>query len=128
LSQRHRAEDALLKRILVSFGAAACLLVGAGAGAASAGTIDGVLTSYVSGNEGTDMTVKTRDGRTHAFWFDNLKKPTFEGKQLPWCPDFPCDGWPKLLVIGKTRVHVTYLAHDVDGKVVDSPTRIDLLH
>lgn len=98
------------------------------AGAAEAGTLDGVLTSYVSGNKGTDVTVRSADGHTHRLWFDNLKKPLFEGKQLPWCPEFPCDGWPKRLVIGKTRVHVTFVVKKVDGVTVDSPTRIDLIH
>ena len=95
--------------------------------AARAGTLDGILTSYVSGNKGTDVTVKSADGHTHRLWFDNLKKPLFEGKQLPWCPDFPCDGWPAKLVIGKTRVRVTFVVKAVDGVTVDSPTKIDLI-
>lgn len=115
-----------MKRMLASLAVVALLLV-SGARAAHAGTIDGVLTSYVSGNEGTDVLVKTSDGRSHRLWFDNAKKPTFEGERLPWCPEFPCDGWPKKLVIGKTRVHVTYIVHKVDGTTVESPTRIDLL-
>ena len=105
----------------------AVMLVLTSAGLARAGTIDGVITSYVSGNEGTDVTVKTSDGHAHRLWFDNLKKPLFEGKQLPWCPDFPCDGWPKKLVIGKTHVRVTFIVKAVDGVTVDSPTKIDLI-
>jgi len=95
---------------------------------ARAGTIDGVIASYVSGNEGTDLTVRTSDGHSHRLWFDNLKKPLFQGKRLPWCPDFPCAGWPSQLVIGKTHVHVTYVRERVEGKTIDSPTRVDLLH
>ena len=106
----------------------AAMLVLTSAGLARAGTIDGVITSYVSGNEGTDVTVKTSDGHTHRLWFDNLKKPAFQGKQLPWCPDFPCDGWPNKLVIGKTRVRVTFIEKRVEGKTIESPSRIDLLH
>jgi len=104
------------------------MLVLAGAGLARAGTIDGVITSYVSGNEGTDVTLKTSDGHTHRLWFDNLKKPLFHGKQLPWCPEFPCTGWPSNLVIGKTRVRVTFVQERIEGKAIESPTRIDLLH
>jgi hypothetical protein len=104
------------------------MLVFASAGLARAGTIDGVITAYVSGNEGTDVTVKTSDGHTHAFWFDNMKKPVFQGKQLPWCPEFPCTSWPSKLVIGKTHVRVTFVQKRVEGKAIESPTRIDLLH
>lgn len=104
------------------------MLVLASVSLARAGTIDGVLTGYVSGNEGTDVTVKTSDGHTHRLWFDNLKKPLFQGKRLPWCPDFPCAGWPSKLVIGRTHVRVTYVQERVEGKTIDSPTRIDLLH
>ncbi len=86
----------------------------------------GVITSYVSGNQGTDMTVKTTDGHTHALWFDNMKKPLFDGKQLPWCPEFPCSGWPKQLMLGKTRVRVTTITQTVSGQRVVTPTRIDL--
>ena len=111
--------------------AKACLvavgLVLACAGLAGAATIDGVITNYVSGNEGTDVTVKTSDGRTHALWFDNMKKPLFQGKRLPWCPEFPCTGWPSKLVIGKTHVRVTFVQERVEGKTIESPTRIDLL-
>jgi len=106
----------------------AALLVTASTVTVRASTIDGVITAYVSGNEGTDMTVKTSDGHTHAFWFDNLKKPMFQGKQLPWCPDFPCTGWPTTLVLGKTRVHMTFVKERVDGKAIESPTKIELLH
>lgn len=97
-----------------------------GASAAQTGTIDGTLMSYVSGNEGTDVIVKTPDGRTHRLWFDNLKKPTFEGKSLPWCPDFPCDGWPAKLVLGKAKVRIAYVVQKVDGATVDSPTKIEV--
>lgn len=99
------------------------------AGAASAATtLDGVITSYESGNEGTNMTVRTSDGRSHVLWFDNLKKPKFEGKQLPWCPDFPCSGWPSALVLNRTRVRVHVVTLYVQGTTVVSPTEIDLLH
>ncbi|HYK54606.1 MAG TPA: hypothetical protein VEV38_13885 [Candidatus Eremiobacteraceae bacterium] len=97
-----------------------------GASAAQTGSIDGILMSYVSGNEGTDVLVKTSDGRTHRLWFDNLKKPTFEGKALPWCPDFPCDGWPAKLILGKAKVRITYVVQKVDGATVDSPTKLEL--
>ena len=96
--------------------------------AARAGTIDGVITSYESGNQGTDMFVKTSDGKSHDLWFDNMKKPTFEGKQLPWCPEFPCSGWPSQLVFNKTRVRVYTVNLTVSGHAVVSPTRIELLH
>jgi hypothetical protein len=89
--------------------------------------LDGVMTSYVSGNQGTDVTVKTSDGKTHAMWFDNMKKPTFQGAQLPWCPEFPCDGWPKALILGKTRVRVYTINETVAGKSIVSPTKIELL-
>ena len=114
-----------MKRIALICLAAAALVV-ATTGTGRADTIDGVLMTYVSGNEGTDMTVKTSDGRTHAFWFDNMKKPVFQGKQLPWCPDFPCTGWPAKLVLGKTRIHMTFVKEWVDGKAIESPRRIDL--
>lgn len=104
------------------------MLVLASVSLARAGTIDGVLTGYASGNEGTDVTVKTSDGHTHRLWFDNLKKPLFQGKQLPWCPEFPCTGWPSKLVIGKTHVRVTFVEKKVEGKTIESPTRVDLLH
>ena len=52
------------------------------AGAARAGSIDGVITDYESGNQGTDITVKTSDGRNHVLWFDNMKKPLFQGKEI----------------------------------------------
>jgi hypothetical protein len=97
-------------------------------GAARAGTLDGVITSYDSGNQGTDMTVKTSDGKSHDLWFDNMKKPSFEGKQLPWCPEFPCTGWPSELVLNKTRVRVYTVNQTVSGHAVVSPTRIELLH
>ncbi len=106
-------------------GAAFALAV---AGIARADTLDGVITDYESGNQGTNTTVRTGDGRNHVLWFDNMKKPTFEGKALPWCPDFPCDGWPSALVLNKTRVRVYTVKETVDGKVVQSPTRIVLLH
>ena len=117
-----------MNRFLACAIAAAFVFALAGAAPPRAGTLDGTLTSYVSGNEGTDVLVKTSDGRKHRLWFDNLKKPIFEGKQLPWCPDFPCDGWPKRLVIGKSLVRVTFVVKTVDGVTVDSPTKIELLH
>jgi len=97
-------------------------------GAVRAGTLDGVITSYNSGNQGTDMTVRTSDGKNHALWFDNMKKPSFNGKPLPWCPDFPCAGWPAQLVLNKTRVRVYTVNQTVSGHAVVSPTRIELLH
>ena len=96
--------------------------------AADTGALVGVITSYESGNKGTDMLVKTSDGKTHDLWFDNMKKPLFAGKQLPWCPEFPCDGWPSQLVLGKTRVRVFVVKEVVDGKSILSPTRIELAH
>ena len=99
-----------------------------GVGNALAATVDGVITSYESGNQGTDMTVRTSDGRRHAMWFDNMKKPSFEGRQLPWCPEFPCSGWPRQIVIGRTRVRVYTYTHVVDGATVVTPTKIELLH
>lgn len=117
-----------MQRFFVVSLAIAMFVVPIGASAARTGMIEGVLRSYISGNEGTDVMVKTSDGRTHRLWFDNLKKPTFEGKQLPWCPDFPCHGWPKQLVLGKTRVRVTFVVKTVDGVTVDSPTKVDLIH
>lgn len=117
-----------MKRFGIAYLVAAMVaLAGMIATPANTGTIDGTLVNYVSGNEGTDVFVKTSDGRTHDLWFDNLKKPSFEGKQLPWCPDFPCDGWPKQLVLGKTKVRITYVVRAVEGKTVESPTKIDLL-
>lgn len=92
-----------------------------------ADTLDGVLTSYESGNKGTDMVVRTSNGRNHDLWFDNLKKPLFQGKELPWCPEFPCTGWPSRLVIGKTRVRVFIVQEHVSGRVIKAPARIDLL-
>ena len=86
----------------------ACLFVAvlalAVAGVARADSIDGVIASYESGNQGTDITIRTSDGREHVLWFDNMKKPLFGGTALPWCPDFPCTGWPKALVLNKTQV------------------------
>jgi len=95
-------------------------------GVAKANTLVGVITSYVSGNEGTDMSVRTADGHSHALWFDNLKKPLFEGKQLPWCPEFPCQGWPSQLVLGKTKVSVSVFTQHVSGATVVTPTKITL--
>jgi hypothetical protein len=95
--------------------------------AALADTLEGVITSYVSGNEGTDMTVRTSDGHNHALWFDNMKKPLFQGKALPWCPDWPCDGWPSQLVLNKTHVRVYVIKQHVQGTDVVSPTKIELL-
>jgi len=97
------------------------------AGVAKAATLDGVITAYESGNQGTNMTVKTSDGKSHVLWFDNMKKPVFQGAQLPWCPDFPCTGWPTSLVLNKTRVAVTVVNLTVDGKAIQSPTKIVLL-
>ncbi|HXW51822.1 MAG TPA: hypothetical protein VEJ41_07520 [Candidatus Acidoferrales bacterium] len=109
----------------VFIGVALALALGA---AARAATVTGVLTSYVSGNEGTDMAVRTIDGKSHAMWFDNMKKPLFEGKPLPWCPEFPCAGWPSQLVLNKTRVTVTTYTQRVEGTVVVTPTTIELAH
>jgi hypothetical protein len=95
---------------------------------AQADYLDGVITSYESGNEGTDMFVRTSDGRKHDLWFDNMKKPFFQGKQLPWCPEFPCAGWPSQLVLNKTHVRVLVVKETVDGKAIESPTKIELLH
>jgi len=97
-------------------------------GVARAGTLDGVITSYESGNQGTNMTVKTSDGRSHVMWFDNMKKPLFQGAQLPWCPDFPCTGWPKQLVLNKTRVRTYTVNQSIGGHAVLTPTKIELLH
>jgi hypothetical protein len=96
--------------------------------ASRADTLDGVLTGYESGNKGTDIFVRTNDGRNHDLWFDNLKKPLFQGHELPWCPEFPCTGWPSQLVIGKTRVRVFIVQEHVSGRVIKAPARIDLLH
>jgi len=106
------------------FGAAIALLM---AGPARADSLDGMITSYTSGNQGTDMTIKTSDGRSHRLWFDNMKKPLFQGKPLPWCPSFPCDGWPSQLVLGKTHVRVYVVSETVEGTTVESPTKIQLL-
>jgi hypothetical protein len=111
--------------LIFALGIIAALAVGS---SARADTLNGVITSYDSGNKGTDMTVKTSDGRSHALWFDNMKKPLFQGKPLPWCPSFPCDGWPSQLVLGKTRVNVTVVRETVEGTVVETPTRITLVH
>lgn len=105
-------------------GAAISLLM---AGTAWANSLDGVITSYDSGNQGTDMTVKASDGRNHRLWFDNMKKPLFQGKPLPWCPSFPCDGWPSQLVLGKTHVRVYVVSQTIGGTTVESPTKITLL-
>ena len=96
-------------------------------GVARAASIDGVITSYESGNQGTDITIRTSDGRNHVLWFDNMKKPSFQGAALPWCPEFPCDGWPRQLVLNKTRVRTYTVTEKVDGKVIQTPTRITLL-
>ena len=94
---------------------------------ARAASIDGVITSYESGNQGTNITIRTSDGKSHVLWFDNMKKPSFQGTALPWCPDFPCTGWPKQLVLNKTRVRTYTVTETVDGKVIQTPTRIALL-
>jgi hypothetical protein len=99
----------------------------AATGVAQAGQIDGVIAEYSSGNQGTDLFVKTSDGKRHDLWFDNMKKPSFEGKQLPYCPDFPCTGWPSQLVLNRTHVRVFTVTQRVDGKVVQTPTKIVLL-
>ncbi len=96
-------------------------------GISCAASIDGVITSYESGNQGTNITIRTSDGRNHVLWFDNMKKPSFQGTALPWCPDFPCDGWPKQLVLNKTRVRTYTVTETVGGKVIQTPTRITLL-
>jgi hypothetical protein len=114
-----------MNRVIASFLAVACLTV-AVTSAAKADSLVGVITSYVSGNEGTDMTVKTADGHVHALWFDNMKKPSFRGKQLPWCPEFPCQGWPSQLVLGKTHVQITVVTQRVEGKTIVTPLKIDL--
>lgn len=106
--------------------AIAIILIGAATAAAGASTLEGVITSYVSGNEGTNMTLRTSDGKSHTFWFDNMKKPTFQGAQLPWCPSFPCAGWPAKLVLNKTRVVVTFMTARVSGAVVEEPTKLSL--
>lgn len=87
----------------------------------------GIITSYISGNEGTDVLVRTGDGHTHRLWFDNMKKPLFEGKQLPWCPEFPCSGWPRALVLGRTEVRIYTITQRVEGTVVVTPTKIELV-
>jgi hypothetical protein len=106
----------------------ACLFVAvlalAVAGVARADSIDGVIASYESGNQGTDITIRTSDGREHVLWFDNMKKPLFGGTALPWCPDFPCTGWPKALVLNKTRVRTFTVKETVGGHVIQTPTRI----
>ena len=95
--------------------------------AVRADTIEGVITSYESGNQGTDLMVRTDDGRMHDLWFDNMKKPLFKGKPLPWCPSFPCAGWPPELALNKTRVRIDTVRATIDGKAIDSPTRIGLV-
>ncbi|HEY9086468.1 MAG TPA: hypothetical protein VIN40_11120 [Candidatus Tyrphobacter sp.] len=99
-----------------------------GTGIAQAGEIDGVITSYISGNQGTDMTVRTSDGRNHRLWFDNMRKPLFQGKALPWCPDFPCTGWPIQLLMNRTRVRVFTVNANAGGHMIQTPTQIELLH
>ncbi len=96
-------------------------------GTAQAATLVGVITSYSSGNQGTDMVVRGTDGTSHRLWFDNMRKPLFQGKPLPWCPAFPCAGWPRQLVLNKTLVRVYVFTHRVEGAVVETPTRIQLL-
>jgi|SRR5271165_3936495 len=108
-------------------GILAAILTIAIAGVARADTIDGVIASYESGNKGTDIIIRTSDNRKHDLWFDNMKKPVFQGKALPWCPEFPCTGWPKALVLNKTRVRVYTVKETVDGRVIQTPTRIELL-
>lgn len=98
------------------------------AGAVRADTLTGVITSYESGNKGTDMFVRTADGHNHRLWFDNMKKPLFLGKALPWCPDWPCSLWPTQLVLNKTRVTISVYRQTVEGTTVETPTRIDLAH
>jgi len=97
------------------------------AAAVRADTLEGVITSYESGNKGTDMSMRLSNGHNQALWFDNLKKPLFQGKELPWCPSFPCSGWPARLVLNKTRVRVSIRSEKVDGRVIETPTRIELL-
>ena len=115
-----------MKRIIIICSVAATLIL-VFAKVAAADYLDGVITSYNSGNQGTDMYVKSNDGHNHRLWFDNMKKPLFLGKQLPWCPEFPCDGWPAQLVLNKTHVRVYVVKENVKGELITSPTRIDLL-
>jgi hypothetical protein len=95
--------------------------------AVRADTLEGVMTSYDSGNKGTDMSMRLSNGRSQALWFDNLKKPLFQGKELPWCPSFPCSGWPAQLVLNKTRVRVFVHSEKIEGRTIKTPTRIELL-
>src|SRR5579864_4548647 len=100
------AMQRVLMQVSRHFVAGAILVLMLG-GAARADTLSGVITSYESGNAGTDMYVRTADGHKHRLWFDNMKKPLFQGKALPWCPDWPCTGWPAQLVLNKTRVTIS---------------------
>ena len=113
-------------RLISAFLSAFALLALTAAASAKPTTIVGVITAYESGNEGTDMTVRTSDGHVHDLWFDNMKKPTFRGKSLPWCPEFPCDGWPAQIVLGKTRVSVSVVTERVEGKTIVTPLTVDL--
>jgi hypothetical protein len=115
-----------MKLLCIAFAAAAILGLTMSAVARADSTMVGVLVSYTSGNEGTDMIVRTADGHSHDLWFDNLKKPLFHGKELPWCPEFPCDGWPSQLVFGKTHVRITIGTVHASGRVIQAPTRVDL--
>jgi hypothetical protein len=105
---------------------AAAIFALTGAGSPKVTALVGVIDSYISGNQGTDMIVKTPDGHVHRLWFDNMKKPSFLGKQLPWCPEFPCDGWPSQLVLGKTRVSISVITQGVEGESVVTPIKIAL--
>jgi hypothetical protein len=105
---------------------ATALVVLTGAASPKAAVLVGVIAEYVSGNEGTDMVVKTADGHLHRLWFDNMKKPSFQGEELPWCPEFPCDGWPSNLVLGKTRVSISVVTEEVQGKSIITPIKIAL--
>jgi hypothetical protein len=113
--------------ILTVFGALAFFMP-ARAGAAH---IDGIITGFSSGNKGSDLLVRTHDGKTHDLWFDNIRKPLFDGRELPWCPNWPCAGWPKALALNHNHVRI-YLAPvqapSLNGKTIQSPTEIVILH
>ena len=120
-----------MKRFQFTFVVLAALVMLMTQAALASSHIDGVITGYSSGNIGSDLFVRTSDGRKYDFWFDNTQKPVFEGQELPWCPDWPCAGWPSALVLNHTRVRI-FLARvspaSTNGKTIESPTEIVILH
>jgi hypothetical protein len=88
-------------------------------------TVVGVLVDYGVGADAGGFTLKTRSGKT--FNFAVGTKMMMNGV-LVQCtaPDDNCPNWPRSIVLGLSRVKVTYWKTvDQNGNPIEESSRID---